>query len=165
MLSVALTGGTAAIGAGFGAAQAGTAIAQSTPSFVGSWMGTFSRSDGVQLGILMTVHEDGTLVSALSDHLSGTTSHGTWTSTGNNQYAYSQVRLNVDTAGNFSGWRTIDADVAIDPSGASWTQNTRINFYDPSGAFQFTVTSTGTGTRIPVVRTTDTRPQMLPTRP
>jgi hypothetical protein len=162
MLSLVLAGSATALGVGIGVRRADPAAAQATPSFVGSWIGTFTRSDGMQLGILMTVHENGTLLSALSDHLAGTSSHGTWMSTGANQYAYSQTRLDVDAAGNFAGWRTIDADVSLDPSGDAWTQSTRISFYDPSGIFLRSVTSTGTGTRIPVVRTTDTRPQMFP---
>jgi hypothetical protein len=121
-------------------------------------LGNFSRSDGQMIIILLTVHENGSLVTSSSDHLAGSTSHGTWMALGNNQYAYSQVRMNIDPAGNYVGVRTIDADVMVDPSGNTWTSTTRISFYDTGGNFVQTITSSGTGSRVPLTRTSDTRP-------
>jgi hypothetical protein len=154
-----LAGAAAAAGAAIGTGRKPEASAQSNPSFVGARLGNFSRSDGQMIVTLITVDDNGTLVTSSSDHLAGSTSHGTWVSLGNNQFAYSQVRMNVDPSGNYSGIRTIDADVTIDSSGDAWTSTTKINFYDVNGTFLQSITSAGTGVRIPLYRITDTRPQ------
>ena len=159
ILSLGLAGGATMVGAGLEAARAGGTSAQPNDPFVGAWLGNFSRSDGQMIAILLTVDDNGTLVTSSSDHLAGSSSHGKWTSLGNNQYAYSQVRMNTDPAGNYAGIRAIDADVSIDSSGNAWTSTTKINFYDTSGNFLQSVTSSGTGTRIPLYRMTDSRPQ------
>jgi hypothetical protein len=99
ILSLALAGGAAVAGASFGSTRAGNASAQANDPFVGAWLGDFSRSDGQKILILQTVDDNGTVVTSSSDHLAGSTSHGQWQSLGNNQYAYSQVRMNADSAG------------------------------------------------------------------
>jgi hypothetical protein len=47
----------------------------------------------------------------------------------------------------------------MDPGGNNWTSTTKINFYDINGNLTQSITSSGTGVRIPLYRTTDTRPQ------
>jgi hypothetical protein len=117
------------------------------------------------IAILQTVDENGTLITSSSDNLAGSSSHGHWKSLGNNQYSYSQVRMNTDASGNYSGLRAIDADVTLDSSGNTWTSTTKITFYDMNGNVAQTITSSGTGVRIPFYNTTDTRPPAYPIPP
>jgi hypothetical protein len=160
-LSTAIAGGAAVTLAGLAGSRAGGVSAQANDPLVGSWMTNYNRSTGEQLTGLLTFHENGTVVNSLSDHLTGTTSHGTWTSLGNNQYAYSVLRLDIDSTGNYAGIRAVDADVTVDPTGNSWTSASRTTFYDTSGNFMRMLTSTGMAKRIPVVRKNDPAPQSL----
>jgi hypothetical protein len=136
-------------------------LAQSNDPIVGSWLCTYNRSNGEVLTGLLTFHENGTVVNSTSDHLTGGTSHGTWTNLGNGLYAYSVIRLSVDAAGNFSGTRAVDADLTVDPAGNGWTSASRTIFYDTSGTLVRMLTSTGTASRIAVVRRTEARPQNI----
>jgi hypothetical protein len=153
LLALAVAGGAAAaIAAG---SQPGPAMAQASEPLIGSWMSVFTLSTGEILSGLLTFHSDGTIVNATSDHSTGTTSHGHWQRVGDGQYAYSVMRIDVDPSGNFDGFRAIDADVTLDPTGKSWTSVSRTNFYDSSGNFVRTLTSTVTAHRIPLLRQTD----------
>jgi hypothetical protein len=165
LLTLALAGGAAAAGAGLQSSRPSKISAQGYDPFVGAWHGNFSRSDGQMIAILQTVDENGTLITSSSDNLAGSSSHGHWKSLGNNQYSYSQVRMNTDVAGNYSGLRAIDADVTLDSSGNTWTSTTKITFYDMNGNVAQTITSSGTGVRIPFYNTPDTRPQAYPIPP
>jgi hypothetical protein len=126
--------------------------AQSLDPLVGAWMSTYHRSTGEILTGLVTFHDNGTVINSTSDHLSGGTSHGSWSSLGNGQYAYSVLRLDVDLEGNYSGIRAVDSDVTIDPSGNGWTSVSQTNFYDIDGNLIRALTTMGAASRIPVVR-------------
>jgi hypothetical protein len=157
---------TAAAGAGSAvvataAARGDAASAQSNNPLVGSWLCTYNRSTGEVLTGLLTFHENGTVVNSTSDHLAGGTSHGTWIDLGNGLYAYSVIRLSVDAAGNYAGTRAVDSDLTVDPSGNSWTSVSRTIFYDTSGTLVRMLTSTGTASRVAVVRRTEPRPQSI----
>jgi hypothetical protein len=148
----------AAIAAG-GLAVAAASLATSPPAsaqpaepLIGSWMSTYHRSTGEVLAGLVTFHDNGTVINSTSDHLTGGTSHGSWTSLGSGQYAYSVLRLDVDAEGNYSGIRTVDADVSIDPTSDNWTSVSQTNFYDIDGNLLRTLTTMGAASRIPVVR-------------
>jgi hypothetical protein len=148
----------AAIAAG-GVAIAAGSVTNSTPvsaqanePLVGSWMSIYHRSTGEVLTGLVTFHDNGTVINSTSDHLTGGTSHGSWTSLGSGQYAYSVLRLDVDTEGNYSGIRTVDSDVSFDPTSDSWSSVSQTNFYDIDGNLIRTLTTMGAASRIPVVR-------------
>jgi hypothetical protein len=157
-LSLAVAGGTA-LAAAAGGAPVEPAAAQAADPLVGSWMSVYHRSTGELLSGLLTFHADGTVINATSDQLSGSTSHGHWRSLGRGEYAYSVMRIEIDPEGNFAGFRAIDADVTLDPSGSNWTSMSRTSYYDVSGALLRTLTSTATANRIPFQRRTDPIPQ------
>ena len=164
LLSLARVSGTIAAVAATGL-NAESVLAQANDPLVGSWMSIFHRSTGEVLSGLLTFHADGTVINATSDQLTGSPSHGHWRSLGSGQYSYSVMRLNVDADGNFAGFRAIDADVTLDPTGASWTSVSRTNYYDPTGTFVRTLTSTVAASRIPLLLRTDPiAPTVLPSQ-
>jgi hypothetical protein len=161
LLSLATAGSTAAAIAAVASSAPDSAAAEANEPIVGSWLSVYHRSSGEVLTGLLTLHADGTFVSTASDHLTRGPAHGHWMSVGNNQYAYSVLSINMDSAGDYSGMTALDGDITVDPSGQSWTSISRVNYYDASGTLFRTTSSLATASRVPLLRRTDPTPSSI----
>jgi hypothetical protein len=143
-------------------ADASTANAQSSPNkkaMVGSWVETVTfpaEAGRPPLKSLVVFHDDQTLV--VSDQGSVTTEPpsvyssgaGSWKHLHGRTFAYTQLELISDLAGNLVGYLDVRGVYTVSESGNEYTGNSFAQVVDPAGSVLFSVDVTNAGKRIQV---------------
>ncbi len=111
---------------------------------VGSWMVfvAYDGSGGQRTRGLATFTPGGCFVGSISAFEGmptrptpsrGTTLHGSWKHTGNDQFALTAVRLHVDAQGSLLGVMTTHISIEVGESGATWSGTFVFTAADPDG--------------------------------
>jgi hypothetical protein len=122
----------AALTAGIGASTRDAAARAS--SLVGTWVVTSTRGAAVPNGILVIILPDGSFLRTGNSHPTESPGMGVWRQVSDGVYETTYLALAFDNAGTVIGHRKSWQRITLDPSGDSFTGETRGATLDLNGA-------------------------------
>ena len=134
-LAVSVGGGGVVAGAALAAVAVPAVYGQETDpaGIVGTWLVTNAAPGSIRNSTLVQFFPRRSLFRTGAAHLSKTPGFGAWTQTGEREYEVTYMTVQVDKEGAFNGHRKTWLKIALDPSGTSWSAQTRGTLIDKDG--------------------------------